>query len=151
MTPLKFEGELKHLSEWWVIGNNDLGVIFEQKEARIGMASFKWSFLVAQNYKKSPRTYNPCDKLAVLKIWNSKNIDFKVRLSVLWKYGLEIHNMCFDFQARDRKNINWYFLLSHCYTRARAREFIFARSQFCAKSIRKVEQGRPGTDPSWAS
>ena len=63
-------------------------------------------------FKKSCLIFS--DKLAVLKIWNSKNIDFEVRLSILWKYGLEIHKICFDFQARDRKNINWFLLLSHC-------------------------------------
>ena len=76
MTPLIFEGELKHLSEGLVIGNNDIGVILEQNEVRIGMTSFQWSFFVAQNYKKSPRTYDPCDKLASTEILKFKKSSF---------------------------------------------------------------------------
>ena len=68
MTQLDFEDDFKQSLEISMIGNDNIGVILEQNEARIGILSFKWSFLEVQNYKNSSRTYGPCDKLAIWEI-----------------------------------------------------------------------------------
>ena len=126
----------------WCFLKSDSRIIF-RKKVPFSKIRFQ-SYFLRQNTFVDLGLENSCQ--------NSKNIHFEGKIPFLWKYAVEIYNIFFEFQARDRKNINW-FLLTHLllHTRARARaNSVVARSQFCAKSIRKVEQGRPGTEPSWA-